>query len=368
MAHHKLIQLRLNYRVNHTGAITINENHKSTLGDNVLFRPVRQLSINLYEVNADATQTLNDGAVVVLDASPLAANAEKNRNFTENLSIAFDNKYYAILNRQTLNFNDTIFINVGQMKQKNYAVEIIANELGLPHSLEAFLEDTYLKTKKTINLYGTTVVNFSVTDNIASSIANRFRIVFSAAVEGPLPVRITTVQASKINEDVIIEWKTENELNIRHYEVERSTDGINFIKASTVNTNEIKSYTWLDKDALISQVYYRIKSIDISGAIQYSKIVKLVIDNQNTALLIVYPNPVSSNKLQLRLNKQIPGQYKAIFFNNKGQQIFVQQWQHNGDFVNKIFELPPSIAAGIYQLEIVKPDKKKKTISVTIQR
>ncbi|WP_446909669.1 hypothetical protein, partial [Klebsiella pneumoniae] len=73
------------------------------------------------------------------------------------------------------------------------------------------------------------------------------------------------------------------EKNMKQYEIEKSADGRHFTVAATANAksnnNSSVNYEWLDVNALVGNNYYRIKSIDINGQVQYSNIVKIVMGN-----------------------------------------------------------------------------------------
>jgi parallel beta-helix repeat protein len=353
------------FMVNYTGTITIDENHKSTSGDNVLYRPVRQLSMNLYVANADGSETLNDGVVIKMETSPRAANAEKNANFTENLAIAFEGKSYAIQNRRRPHFNDTIFIHTGQMKQRSYVLELKADKLDMPRPMQAWLEDVYLHRYQTVSLEGQTRYAFSVNADSSSASAARFRLLFKKAP------RFKHITAAAKQQDIDVQWAMEEDFGIAQYEVERSVNGIDFITIGNQLTNSNQQphlhNQWLDFSPSIGTYYYRIKATGINGEVLYSDVAKVVIV-KNMAGMYVYPNPVTGNIIQLRMNMQSAGQYSALLFGQNGEKIFAQQWYHSGNFENTLFELPAMIAGGIYQLYITNGDGKQKVISVEIHK
>jgi len=94
----------------------------------------------------------------------------------------------------------------------------------------------------------------------------------------PLPVELTTFSgALNSNGDAILNWSTASEKNSDYYQVERSTNGMNFNHIGKVyaagNSNEELSYTFKDdfsdiKSIASSQLYYRIKQVDVDGLSQ----------------------------------------------------------------------------------------------------
>jgi len=352
------------FMINYTGTITINENNKSTLGDNVLLRPVRQLSMNLYVLNADSSETLNDGLAILLDRNMQAANAEKNKNFTENLAIAADNKLFAIQNRRRPHFNDTIFISTGQTKQRNYVLEIIADELNMPRRMKAYLEDRYLHQYSPVALEGITRCAFSVNADSGSASAARFRLLFKKA-----PC-FNQINATAKQKDIEVQWEVEDNFGIAQYEVERSVNGIDFTGMQIHPTNRdiepLLQNQWLDVSPATGTYYYRIKAITSTGEIVCSNIAGATMVKNATGMY-VYPNPVTSSSIHLRMNRQPEGKYSVTLISASGQKVFTHQWEHSGGFVSKVFALPSLVAAGMYQLEVIKSNGEKESMILEVQ-
>ena len=89
-----------------------------------------------------------------------------------------------------------------------------------------------------------------------------------------------------------MQWKTANEINVKHFEVQRSDNGQTFAAIGTVAAGG-SEYSLNDLNIFSSRtvVFYRLKSIDADDRFTYSNIIKL--NKQISAALTVYPNPVS---------------------------------------------------------------------------
>ena len=163
-----------------------------------------------------------------------------------------------------------------------------------------------------------------------------------------------------------MEWGIEKELAIKHYEVEKSTNGQQFSSAITVNAkandNSTVNYQWLDVAPVVGDNYYRIKSTDITGQIQYSDVVKVVMVRV-IPQITVYPNPVVNDRIVLHLVDQPAGTYQLRLFNSLGQQLLVQQLQHAGGSNNEVLQLK-RFTHGTYHLEVLRPDKSKTDIKI----
>ena len=114
---------------------------------------------------------------------------------------------------------------------------------------------------------------------------------------GVLPLKFLSFNAQYCNKNsVCLNWKTANEQNVSHFEIERSGDGIVFktVGTKTANNQLANSYTSVDDISAFQnsrQIFYRIKKIDSDGKFSYStaQIVKPFGKNPIT----VYPNPAS---------------------------------------------------------------------------
>jgi len=58
------------------------------------------------------------------------------------------------------------------------------------------MEDSYLKSRLTINMKGVAIYDFSIDNNAASKAEDRFRLIFES-VGGPLPVTFININAAK---------------------------------------------------------------------------------------------------------------------------------------------------------------------------
>lgn len=220
--------------------------------------------------------------------------------------------------------------------------------------LEAFLVDAFTNALTPIGLTGNTTINFTVSSNTATTAANRFKIVFRNATA--LPVNITNIKAQQKNNDVQVQWTTVNEQNIDSYEVEKSSNAINFKKLETVLSNSTQpnnTYTVVDASVPTGTFYYRIKIVEKNGNNYYSKIVKITIGkNTNANIVNVYPNPVKGNTLQLQLMNVEQGEYVVRIINTQGQVVQQSTLQHTGGSATTSIVLSKAIAAGNYQLEM----------------
>ena len=115
------------------------------------------------------------------------------------------------------------------------------------------------------------------------------------------------------NDKANLKWTSQNQGNLKTYQIERSIDGINFSQIGVVvGTNDINEvyYSFNDPEAVASIVYYRLKlsgTLDIDN--KYSKIIALY--NKNANLKVTAVNPF---KTSLKMNVFLPGDGQTDFY------------------------------------------------------
>ncbi len=110
--------------------------------------------------------------------------------------------------------------------------------------------------------------------------------------ESSLPVTITRFNATRYQSVVKTEWQTEQEHNVRWYEVEHSTDGIHFTLAGTVPATQAADYNFIHNQPVKGKNYYRLKITDADNSYRYTA-ARLVVMESGT-VVTVYPNPATS--------------------------------------------------------------------------
>ena len=102
-----------------------------------------------------------------------------------------------------------------------------------------------------------------------------------------------------------LQWQTASETNTKHFDTERSKDGVNFYKLGTVAaagySSSTKSYSFIDATPLSGANYYRLKQSDRDGKFEYSNIITL---NAKGINISVFPNP-ASNKLTIHTDTDL---------------------------------------------------------------
>ena len=162
---------------------------------------------------------------------------------------------------------------------------------------------------------------------------------------------------------VQLQWATSNEVELKHFEVERSTDGVSFRKLGKIlakgDINIRTEYTYLDILAEKGSNFYRLVMIDRDGNFTYSKTITIGVE-KGISLFVVYPNPFGK-KVQVKFNSDSPDQATMRIIDNSGKVISTQtdpvQKGENRLTIKNVDNLP----GGIYYLELVTKDKNIRT-------
>ncbi|MDY0082964.1 MAG: T9SS type A sorting domain-containing protein [Ignavibacteriaceae bacterium] len=115
-----------------------------------------------------------------------------------------------------------------------------------------------------------------------------------------IPVELTAFSAELQDENIILNWTTATELNNSGFEIESSTDNVDFIKIGFVpgygTTTQSKDYSFIISETYSYKTYYRLKQIDFDGSYQYSSSVEVEsVLPKKFSLEQNYPNPFNPN-------------------------------------------------------------------------
>ena len=189
--------------------------------------------------------------------------------------------------------------------------------------------------------------------NAATIVVDNLRYANSIAAS-VLPVKFSAISASEKVNGIQIDWTTYSEMNVDHYEVERSSNGTDYFSIGRVistNSSARKQYSYLDGSANGSTYFYRVRSFDRDGKQLVSPIVR--VGGKQNSQLILFPNPVRDKRLSLQVTSLIHGTFELQVFNGAGQQVYRERLVHNGGSFNHGLQLPQTLKAGVYSIQIV---------------
>ena len=136
-----------------------------------------------------------------------------------------------------------------------------------------------------------------------------------------LPVSLANFSAKKNNKSIDINWTTDVEADMNHYEIQRSSDGRNFSTIQTVQSrNSITrtSYVANDSKPLHGISYYRLKMVETDGSVNYSRIAAVQLATGNS--IAVYPT-IWKKGTALKISNPNNEMLTAYFFTSTGQYV-----------------------------------------------
>jgi hypothetical protein len=130
--------------------------------------------------------------------------------------------------------------------------------------------------------------------------------------------KLENFEAKRFGEMVLLNWTGELESNFSHYEVERSTDGINYeLIENQQSYIENAVHYAVDKSPSTGVNYYRLKQVELDQTYAYSDVKAVeIISNRNDVIL--FPNPF---KEEFTLNG-IDKNSEVKVYDIKGNLIF----------------------------------------------
>lgn len=163
-----------------------------------------------------------------------------------------------------------------------------------------------------------------------------------------LPVHIISFEGTIQDQNILLQWKVENEMNFERYEIERSYNGADFSQTGSIHATNRQQYDFADVKVKTTsdKVYYRLKLIDTDGKSAYSKVIVFSISTENN--FVIYPNP-AREYARVRFDKTINAKVQVAINDANGRLIEKKQILVNGTS----FSIPVNkLSAGNYILTL----------------
>ncbi len=181
----------------------------------------------------------------------------------------------------------------------------------------------------------------------------------TAAVScGVLPVTWLSFSAKKVNANAHLEWRTAQEQRCSLYEVERSTDGVNYQKVGQQicrNSQAAQNYNYVDVNPGKGIFYYRLRQVDTDGKFDYSAVRKVSFGEDGD--IRVYPNP-TRDVVQIT---NLPGNSDIRLYDASGRMV-LQSRSGQAFTTLQVSHLP----SGLYELLITTSAGERKVQKVQI--
>jgi hypothetical protein len=152
-----------------------------------------------------------------------------------------------------------------------------------------------------------------------------------------------------------LNWTTSFEQGIENFEIEQSADGINFTKIATVsakNNQTGNSYS-LMANQLTGYSYYRLRINEKTRNSGFSKTLLVKTNcNHDRNYLSIFPNPVQSDRINIRLLTNYKGKANLILVAATGRQMIRKEFFISNTITSLSLETR-QLPSGIYYVQVV---------------
>lgn len=262
------------------------------------------------------------------------------------------NSIYTYPSSVYLHQNDSLVVNIFGKYSDNVDREITKD----PNLVFSFLRGNATKIGNNIVLNNTQNDTLTITyggpsARVAAS-PIQLNIYTLDVTATPLPVSLLSFTGKNTEKGNFLEWKTSNQINFSHFEIERSPlahgGGIvseKFEKIGQRTGNASENYEFLDLSSPIGGggAFYRLRLVDLDGKFSYSKII--FIKSPEKYDFEVFPNPVTN---QISISNQNKSSLTINLFDSFGKQIIKPILSENREVTIPVNDL----ANGIYFLQI----------------
>lgn len=168
---------------------------------------------------------------------------------------------------------------------------------------------------------------------------------------------------SEADAKAVLNWKINDNSQVSHFSVQRSTDGENFTEIARIQQSPANNnYVFTDEGPVANDyVYYQVELTDKKGNTQLSDI-KMFTNKQSNSKLItsISPNPLNSpGHLMLQFNAGAAGKMQVQLFTQNGKLVKETEMTADKGLNNGHFHLG-ELTPGTYYIVCTLGDKTEK--------
>lgn len=184
---------------------------------------------------------------------------------------------------------------------------------------------------------------------------NNFRVYLNSNI---IPVELVSFLAEQLEYGILLSWVTATEINNQGFDIERKVNGdwqiIGFVEGNGTSSDP-HYYSFTDDLSSVNgltNVYYRLKQIDLNGAFEYSNEVEVIISRPlNYSLKQNYPNPFNpSTKIKVEIAQSGYVSLKVYDMLGNGIRTMIDEELQSGTYELN-FEAK-NMSSGIYYYEL----------------
>lgn len=172
---------------------------------------------------------------------------------------------------------------------------------------------------------------------------------------GALPVDLVAFNAYLKDDAILVNWLTASEENNDYFDLQYSTNGLDFRTISTIEgegtTSEVQRYEYLHTDIERGDNFYRIKQVDYDGNFEIFDIVVVTVKGDKD-IFNIYPSQVF-NEINFETPSRVDKETEINIYNTSG--LLMQR----GTLVPGEYKLSfdvSNLPAGVYFVRFVNED------------
>jgi hypothetical protein len=138
----------------------------------------------------------------------------------------------------------------------------------------------------------------------------------SYVIGGALPISLIDFFVKQIESTIQLTWKTAQETNFSHFEIQKSSTNKEFGTIGKIMGNQTATYNFTDTNPTEGQNYYKLKMVDLDGTSSFSK--TIAVNFEKNGYYLSVENPVKEGEFTVRSNFENP---KFSMVNSLGKKI-----------------------------------------------
>lgn len=201
---------------------------------------------------------------------------------------------------------------------------------------------------------GTMSFNYAVYDN-NGNISNTAAYTIGIGTSAVLPLNLVALNAARNANNIVVNWKSEQETNLLQYDVEISVNGVDYTKAGSEPARNAASNNYrFTLYNYSGQLYYvRLKMVNANGQFTYSSVVTIRSGMADKNEIIVSPNP-ASGKVQLRITAATGGNAEIEIVSGVGQVMYHgKHTVYKGQNLVALPDISNSMPSGTYMVRTI---------------
>jgi len=167
-----------------------------------------------------------------------------------------------------------------------------------------------------------------------------------------LPITLINFSGKLQGDNSLLSWSTSSEQNTHHFDVEKSSDGVNYRKIGEVKavgySNSTSNYSLLDKEFALDKNYYRLKTVDNDNKTKIGDVV-ILRNIKNLQSFVVVNNPFK-DYIEVRLGKVPQGNVKLQLSDLSGKVLQTQTFSGLSQNILRLNTSSNLLSQGVYIL------------------